>query len=343
MKKQLLDTQQAAGKVLCHDVTQILKGKFKGPRFRKGHVIQEEDIPVLLSMGKYSIALLELGPDELHEEDAGFRLAQALADNELVKEGPSEGKFELFAPKDGLLKINTKALARINRIAHIAAVTLPTLTPVKKGEKIAGVKVIPLVIKEKYISRVENIAQNAFPVITVLPYRKLKIGAVITGREICEGHTRDEFAPVLRQKAEAFDLDAPDFLYATDDREKISQAIQVQMTKGCELIMVTGGMSVDPDDVTPSAIRMAGAKIIRYGAPVMPGAMFLMAYKDNVPIIGIPGCAMYVKTTILDLLLPRILAGEKITSHDICRLGHGGLCRNCAECVYPVCAMGKVP
>ena len=343
MKKHFLDTKRAVGKVLCHDMTQILKGEYKGPRFRKGHVIQEEDIPILLSMGKHHIALIELGPDELHEESAGLRLAQALTDNELRQKGPSEGKFELFAPKDGLLKIDTKALLKINRVPHIAIATLPTLTPVKEGEKVAGAKVIPLAIKEKYILRVENITKNAFPVITVLPYQKLKIGAVITGREICEGQTRDEFAPVLQKKAEAFHLDKPDVLYATDDREEISQAIRTQLAKGCDLIMVTGGMSVDPDDVTPSGISMAGAKIIRYGAPVMPGAMFLMAYKDNTPIIGVPGCAMYANTTILDLLLPRILAGEKITSGDISLLGHGGLCRNCADCVYPVCAMGKVP
>ncbi|MDR2862114.1 MAG: molybdopterin-binding protein [Syntrophobacterales bacterium] len=343
MKKQILNTEQAAGKMLCHDMTQILRGQYKGPRFRKGHIIREEDIPILLSMGKHHIALIELGQDELHEEDAGLRLALALTDNELLQKGPSEGKFELFAPKDGLLKINTQALLKINRIPHIAIATLPTLTPVKEGAKIAGAKVVPLAIREKYVSRVENIAKSAFPVITVLPFKKLKIGAVITGREICEGKINDEFAPVLQQKAEAFQLDKPDFLYVTDDRRKISQAIQIQLAKRCELVLVTGGMSVDPDDVTPSGIRMAGAKIIRYGAPVMPGAMFLMAYKDNVPIIGVPGCAMYANTTILDLLLPRILAGEKITSRDISQLGHGGLCRNCIDCVYPVCAMGKIP
>lgn len=341
MISRYLETEKAVGKVLCHDMTQIVKGVHKGPRFKKGHVIREEDVPVLLSMGKHHIQLMDLDPGELHEEDAGLRLAEAAAGPGLILKGPTEGKYDLIASETGLLRVDAKTLLKINRIPQIAIVTLHDLTPVRKGEKVAGAKVIPLVIKEKYVTRVEALAKHAFPLIAIKPYRKIKVGGVITGREVCEGRIDDGFGPVLRKKAEAFGLEPPELAYVTDDREKISRAILDQLEKSCKLILVTGGMSVDPDDVTPASIRMTGAKIIRYGAPVMPGSMFLMAYKGDIPIVGVPGCAMYSATTILDLLLPRILAGEKITVDDIVRFGHGGLCRNCAECVYPVCAFGK--
>jgi len=341
MKSRYIETEKAVGKVLCHDMTQIVKGVYKGPRFKKGHVIREEDVPVLLSMGKHHISLLELGPDELHEEEAGKRLAKAITGSGLTLKGPVEGKYELIAEESGLLRVDAKTLLRINHIPQIAVVTLQNLTPVRKGEKVAGAKVVPLVIKERYVARAEELAKKAFPLITITPYRRIKVGAVITGREVCEERIEDGFGPVLRKKAEAFGLEPPDITYATDDREKISGAIMNHLEKGCELVLVTGGMSVDPDDMTPASIRMTGAKIIRYGAPVMPGAMFLMAYKGDTPIIGVPGCAMYSDTTILDLLLPRILAGDRITVDDIVRFGHGGLCRSCAECVYPVCSFGK--
>ena len=341
MKSRYIETEKAVGKVLCHDMTQIVKGVYKGPRFKKGHVIREEDVPVLLSMGKHHISLLELGPDELHEEEAGARIANAVAGSGLTLKGPTEGKFDLIAEGSGLLKVDARTLLKINRIPQIAVVTLHDLTPVKKGEKVAGAKVIPLVIKEKYVARAEDFAQKVFPLISIAPYRKIKVGAVITGREVCEGRTDDGFGPVLREKTQAFGLEPPEIIYVTDDREKISRTIMNHLEKGCKLVLVTGGMSVDPDDVTPASIRMTGAKIIRYGAPVMPGSMFLMAYKDDIPIIGVPGCAMYSDTTILDLLLPRILAGNRITVDDIVRFGHGGLCRTCAECVYPVCSFGK--
>ncbi len=341
MKSRYLETEKAVGKVLCHDMTQIVKGVHKGPRFKKGHVIREEDVPVLLSMGKHHIQLMDLEPGELHEEEAGLRLAEAVAGSGLIIKGPSEGKYDLIAGEAGLLRVDAKTLIKIDRVPQIAVVTIHDRTPVRKGEKVAGAKVIPLVIKEKYITRVETYARKAFPLITIKPYRKIKVGGVITGREVCEGRIDDGFGPVLRQKTAAFGLEPPELAYVTDDRGKISRAIMDQMEKGCELVLVTGGMSVDPDDVTPASIRMTGAKIIRYGAPVMPGSMFLMAYKEGIPIIGVPGCAMYSDTTILDLLLPRVLAGEKITIDDIVRFGHGGLCRNCAECVYPICSFGK--
>ena len=341
MKSRYLETEKAVGKILCHDMTQIIKGVHKGPRFKKGHVIREEDVPVLLSMGKHRIYLLDLDADELHEEEAGLRVAKAVAGAGLTIKGPSEGRFDLIAERTGLLKINARSLLKLNGIPQIAVVTLHDLTPVQKGERVAGAKVVPLVIKKKYVERVEKHAAGTFPVITVVPYKKLKVAGVITGREICESRIEDGFGPVLHDKAKAFDLAPPEITYVVDEKEKIARAIMEHLHRGAELVLVTGGMSVDPDDVTPAGIRMTGAKIIRYGAPVMPGVMFLMAYHGDIPIIGVPGCAMYADTTILDLLLPRVLTGEKITAAEIVKFGHGGLCRNCADCVYPNCALGK--
>ena len=341
MRSLYLETEEAVGKILCHDITKIVKDTFKGVAFKKGHVIRKEDVEELLRLGKKHIALIELDPLELHEEEAGLRLAQALKGPGIILKGPSEGRFDLIAETRGLLKIKTRSLMKINRIPRVVVATLHTMTPVLQGERVAGTKVVPLVIAEKVIQKVETICAADGPVLSVLPYRKLKVGAVITGREVYEGRIEDGFGPVLKEKCAFWGLEPPALVYCVDDATKISAAINAHLSQGCELILATGGMSVDADDVTPLGIRKTGAKIIKYGAPVMPGAMFLMAYKDDCAIIGAPGCVMYASTTILDLLVPRVLAGERVTAEEICRLGHGGLCRTCKVCVYPQCSFGK--
>lgn len=341
MRSIQIETKNAVGKILCHDMTKIEKGVFKGALFKKGHVIREEDIENLLKMGKHHISLIELEPGDLHEEEAGSRIAKAIKGSGLVIKGPSEGRFNLISEIRGLLKVNVASLYRINRIPNVVVSSLHNYTHVEKGQMVAGTKVIPLVVREKIIHKVESITSQALPLFSVLPYRKIRVGAIITGREVYEGKIADGFGSVLVQKTAFFDLEPPSVTYVVDDREKICSAILNHLHNGCEMILVTGGMSVDPDDVTPAGIRKTGAKIIKYGAPVMPGAMFMMAYRGEVPIIGVPGCAMYADTTILDLLLPRVVAGEIITASDIVRLGHGGLCRTCEKCFYPLCPFGK--
>ena len=341
MKSVYLKTEEAVGKVLCHDITKIVKGVFKGVAFKKGHVIGPEDVEELLRLGKSHIALIELDPLELHEEEAGLRLARAIAGPGIVLRGPQEGRYDLIAETRGLLKIKTNSLLKINWIPRVVVATLHTMTPVLQGEKVAGTKVVPLAIAEKIIRKVEAIAAADGPIVSVLPCRRPKVGAVITGREVYEGRIKDGFGPTLKEKCAFWDLEPPELLYCPDDAAKISAAINRHLAQGCELILATGGMSVDADDVTPLWIRKTGARIVKYGAPVMPGAMFLLAYKGDCTIIGAPGCVMYASTTILDLLLPRVLTGERLTADAICRLGHGGLCRSCNECVYPRCSFGK--
>jgi molybdopterin biosynthesis enzyme len=231
-------------------------------------------------------------------------------------------------------------LNKINNMPDIVVSTLHNNTPVEKREKVAGAKVIPLVVKEDIVRQVEQICANG-SLLTVLPYLRFKMGGVVTGREVVEGRIKDGFAPVLKEKASFFGMDEPEILYAPDQAEIISQRIQDLLDQDCDLIMVTGGMSVDPDDVTPAGIKKIGARIVKYGAPALPGAMFLLAYKGNIPIIGLPACAMYYRTTVLDIILPRIMAGEFVEAQDISSLGHGGLCRTCDHCIYPDCSFGK--
>ncbi len=341
MKISYADTRNAVGKVLSHDVTRIVKGKYKGPAFKKGHVIKKEDIPLLLDIGKEHICFLELGEDEVHEDEAGWSLALSAAGDGLKLEGPSEGRVDLVAACDGLLKVNVDGLMQINQLKNVVMASLHTNSPVKKGDKVAGTRVIPLAVNRDTLKRVEEICQNHRPLLNVSAYRPIKIGALITGREVYEKRIEDAFAPVLKEKADIYGLFEPEIDYAPDDAEIIAAKIKLLLERKHDLIVVTGGMSVDPDDVTPTGIRLSGAKVEKYGAPVLPGAMFLLAYHGRVPVVGVPACGMFFQTTVFDLILPRLLIGEKITAADVATLGHGGFCRRCEECLYPDCSFGK--
>lgn len=341
MKIYQVETENAVGRLLCHDITKIERGVYKGALYKKGHLIKTEDVDQLLDLGKKHIFVLELEQGELHEDEAGKRLAAAMAGPGLVTSSPSEGRVNLLAQKAGLLKIDVSRLFRINSVPDVVVSTLHDCSPVKKNDLIAGAKVIPLVVHGSTVHAVEEICAEENPPISILSYHKFKIGAIITGREVFEGRIKDGFAPMLNEKLAAFDLEAPLVEYSNDDAEQISRAILDLIGQGCDIIIVTGGMSVDPDDVSPTAIRNTGAKIIKYGAPVLPGAMFMLAYKDSVPIIGLPACGMYFKNTVLDIILPRLLAGQKVSAAQIAALGHGGLCRQCDTCMFPNCSFGK--
>ena len=341
MKISCLETEKAVGKILFHDITQIKKGAFKGPRFKKGHVIRGEDVEVLLDLGKKHIYSIEMEAGEVHEEEAGLRTAAALRGCGLLLEGPSEGRVNLLAARRGLLKINVSLVNTLNSLPDMVVSTLHTHTPVEKGQKVAATRVIPLVVREELLEKVEAHCQAApSPPVTVVPYKTMRVAAVITGREVKEGRIRDAFAPVLQEKVDFFGFEPLEFVYVEDDVTAIAGHIEGFLKKGIDLIMVTGGMSVDPDDVTPTAIKRQ-ARVVKYGAPVLPGAMFLLAYAGEVPVIGLPACAMYFKNTVLDILLPRIVTGEKLTAADIASLGHGGLCHSCDSCVFPNCSFGK--
>ena len=333
---------EAIGTVLAHDITEIRPGDFKGRAFKKGHVIREEDVCHLQRLGKEHLFVLQVADDELHENDAAYAIAEALMGDGVAIQGePREGKISLIAERDGLLKIDRDALLEFNMLGEVMAATLHTNTLVKKGQTIAGTRAIPLVVKKTVVAAAVAIGAQARPIIQVKEIRKPKVGVVITGNEVYNGKIKDAFAPVISKKIEETEGELVGVYYAPDDKAFIVDRLLELLKAGADLLITTGGMSVDPDDVTRFAIRELGAGDITYGSAVLPGAMFLVAYLGEVPILGIPACGMYAKTTIFDLVLPRILSGEKIGRKELAELGHGGLCMKCEVCRYPVCPFGK--
>lgn len=341
MRLQTVKVEEAVGKVLSHDIAKIVKSEFKGALFKKGYIIKQEDIPELLKLGKENIYILELEPSDVHEDKAGVRLGTAVASHGVTWSGPKESRVNLYAAYEGLLKINIPVLEAINDLPDVILSTLPNNTVVRKGELLAGTKVIPLVVPEQTVLTAENICRQAGWAIKVIPFQRFKVGVVITGNEVYKKRIRDAFGPVITEKVESFGSTVLGIDYAPDDVETIAAKIKKMADDGAGIIMVTGGMSVDPDDVTPKAIRLTGAIVEKYGAPALPGAMFMLAYLGDIPVMGVPACGMFFKITIVDLLLPRLLAGERVTRKDIVALANGGLCRTCPECRFPNCTFGK--
>jgi molybdenum cofactor synthesis domain-containing protein len=332
---------EAVGMVLGHDMTKIVPGEYRGPAFKKGHIIREEDIPHLLNIGKEHIYLLELGVEQIHENEAAQRLAAAVGGTNTCFAGPSEGKVHIVAEQAGLLKVNRDAVIKINSVNYAVLSTLHGNRLVKAGETLAGVKVVPLIADIQTVETVEQIAGKYQNIIAVKPLQPLKTGIITTGNEVFYGRIQDKFGPVLQEKIETYQATYSGTTFQPDNAEAIMQAILDHAKAGAEVIIVTGGMSVDPDDVTPDAIRATGAQVITYGTPVLPGAMFMLAYLDNIAILGLPACGMFSKITVLDLVFPRILAGERLSKQDFAEMGYGGLCMGCKECSYPCCPFGK--
>ena len=338
---KLIKTEEAVGHVLCHDLTQIIKDVVKDARFRKGHIVTEEDIPVLLSMGKDYLYIWENDENMYHENDAAQILCDVCINEHMTPTPVKEGKIELKADCDGMFVIDVERLNEINEIDQVMIASRHTNTPVHKGDKLIGTRVIPLVIEKEKMELVKEKAGTT-PLCSLYPYQIKKAGIITTGNEVYYGRIQDKFTPVVIEKLENYHIEVMECIVVNDDQEKIKNAILDFKEKGCELIITTGGMSVDPDDKTPGAIKQTGANVISYGAPVLPGAMFCLAYfEDGTPVLGLPGCVMYAKATIFDLMLPRIAAGIPVTKKDIVMLGHGGLCLGCEECHYPACSFGK--
>ena len=337
---KLIRTEDAVGQVLCHDLTQIIPGVVKGPRFRKGHIVAREDIPVLLSMGKDQLYVWEKDDTVYHENEGAEILCQVCQGENMIPSEVKEGKIELTAACDGLFLVDVERLNAINEIDQVMIATRHSNTPVKKGDKLLGTRVIPLVIKKEKMELVKKTAGEK-PLCQLLPYRLKKAGIVTTGNEVFYGRIQDKFTPVVKKKLEQYGIQVEEHIIVGDEKEKITEAILELKARGCELIIATGGMSVDPDDQTPGAIKESGAQVVTYGAPVLPGAMFCLAYfPDGTPVMGLPGCVMYAKTTIFDLVLPKTAAGIQVSRKEITRLGNGGLCLGCEECRWPDCGFG---
>lgn len=357
---KLVRTEDAEGCILCHDITQIIKDKKKGPVFRKGHIVTREDIPVLLSVGKENLYVWEQEEGMLHEDEGAEilrRICQGGSSAEAAFDGAvkcfrymsaseaKEGKIELTAETDGLLKVDSGALYRVNSQGKMMIATRHGNTEVKKGDKLAGMRVIPLVIGKDKMDRAEKAVQEengGAPILSILPFRAKKAAIITTGSEVYKGRIKDTFTPVLEEKLGHYPVEIIGHAVCDDKPEMVTEAILRFLGEGADLVLCTGGMSVDPDDRTPLAIKNSGARIVSYGAPVLPGAMFLLSYmEEGQAVMGLPGCVMYAKRTIFDLVLPRVLADDPVTAEELAHLGEGGLCLNCPVCTYPNCGFGK--
>ena len=338
---KLIKTEEAVGHVLCHDLTQIIKDQYKDARFRKGHVVTEEDIPVLLSMGKEHLYVWEMTPGMLHENDAAERLYALCANAHMDRSEVKEGKIELKAACDGLFLVNSEKLIAVNTVEDIMIATRKGGTAVRKGDKLAGMRVIPLIIPEEKLQAAKQAAGDA-PLLELKPWVRRTAAIVATGSEVKKGLIQDTFTPVVKDKLAAYGIETISIAYSGDGVENVAGAVAEARATGADVILCTGGMSVDPDDNTPGGIKASGAKIVTYGAPVLPGAMFLLGYyEDGTPVMGLPGCVMYAGATIFDLVLPWVAADVPVERKQIVALGEGGLCLGCKPCHWPICPFGK--
>lgn len=340
---EVVNIEDALGYPLAHDITEIRPGDYKGPAFLKGHLVSDKDLEHLRRLGKERLYILKMTPDEMHEDDAAVAIADALCGSGVSWSGPPrEGKIALKAACDGLLKVDTDALLAFNMLGEVMCATRHTNTVVRKDDQVAATRAIPLVVARDTVqAAVEAARQPETGVLRVLPLKTAKAGVIITGNEVYHGRIKDQFEPVIRKKLAEYGSEIVDLIFLPDDDQKIAEAAISMVSRGADLLISTGGMSVDPDDRTRHALQEAGVTDMVYGSSVLPGAMFMVAYMKGTPVLGIPACGMYASRTVLDLVLPRVLAGEKISRREIAMLGHGGLCLNCKTCHYPTCPFGK--
>ena len=337
MKK--IPVEQAVGMTLCHDITKMVDG-FKGAAFRRGHVIREEDIEELLNIGKKTVFVWEENAGEIHEEDCALRMAAMAPVQGAHYTAPSEGTVLLMADTRGMLRVDTELLREINSIGDITISTLPDHYPVESGARLASMRIVPLVTKEEQIIAAERLCAQR-KLLDLRPYAHKKIGVIITGSEVYSGRIKDKFEPVVRRKMESYPAEILGVTICDDDLDMIINSAKAYLAKGADFLIFTGGMSVDPDDLTPTAIRRLGAQVVSHGVPSQPGNMTLVAYLSDVAILGVPGAAISLPTTIFDVLLPQIFTGDKLTKDDLIRLGDGGLCQMCRACHFPNCTFGR--
>ena len=337
MKK--IPVEQAVGMTLCHDITKMVDG-FKGAAFRRGHVIREEDIEELLNIGKKTVFVWEENAGEIHEEDCALRMAAMAPVQGAHNTATSEGTLLLMADTRGMLRVDTELLREINSIGDITISTLPDHYPVESGARLASMRIVPLVTKEEQIIAAERLCAQR-KLLDLRPYAHKKIGVIITGSEVYSGRIKDKFEPVVRRKMESYPAEILGVTICDDDLDMIINSAKAYLAKGADFLIFTGGMSVDPDDLTPTAIRRLGAQVVSHGVPSQPGNMTLVAYLSDVAILGVPGAAISLPTTIFDVLLPQIFTGAKLTKDDLIRLGDGGLCQMCRACHFPNCTFGR--
>lgn len=335
-------TEEAVGLTLCHDVTEMRDG-FKGAAFKRGHVIRQEDVEKLLDIGKKHIFIWEENADEIHEEECAAMLSEMLAAEGTHYTPVSEGKVVMIADRKGQFRVDTDNLYKLNSIEDITVTSIPDHYPVNPGDKLASMRIVPLVTKKSNMELAKRLCSE-HSIFELKPYKELNVGVVITGSEVYSGRIIDKFEPVVRSKMDKYPADILGVKICDDDLDMITGAAKELIDKGADLLIFTGGMSVDPDDLTPTAIRSLGAHIVSHGVPAQPGNMTLVAYGESdkeITMLGVPGAAIKMPATVFDVLLPQIFTGEPITQEDLIRLGDGGLCHNCESCHFPNCTFGR--
>lgn len=340
---QVVKIEDAIGYALAHDITEVRPGEFKGPAFQRGHVLSCRDLDHLRRLGKDHLYIIRPETDEMHEDDAAVAIATALCGQGVGwTQAPREGKITVTASIDGIFKVDVDTLTRFNMLGDVMCASMHSNTVVRKGEEVAATRAIPLLISRQSVQNAVETARQADPgVLQVLPMLHATVGVLITGNEVYHGRIEDKFEPIIRKKVKELKGKVLDVVFLPDDDDQIAAAALKLIDHGADILITTGGMSVDPDDRTRFALTKAGALDMVYGSTVVPGAMFMIAYLKQVPVLGVPACGLYSKRTIFDLIYPRVLAGEKITRRQIAELGHGGMCLRCKSCTYPVCPFGK--
>lgn len=342
MPHKTVPIEQAVGMTIAHDMTEVIPGKSKGPVFRKGHKVSTEDVCRLMRMGKNNLYVLDLKENEIHEDEAVFELALALAGPGVTfSNDPREGKLEFRADYQGLFKVNCDALTEFNMIEDVMCASIHNNISVEKNQSLAATRAIPLVIDRDELNQAVQIARDCYPILSVKLFNPLKVRLIITGDEVYKGLIQDEFQAVVEKKTKALGASLEESVILPDNRDMITAQIEYYLQKDTDLIITTGGMSVDPDDVTKEGIQAAGFEQVHYSAAVLPGAMFLLGYNQTTAIMGVPACGLYHKITIFDLILPRLMAGEKPGKRSLAKLCHGGMCHNCQPCSFPICPFGK--
>lgn len=337
---KLIDVENSIGTVLCHDLTQIIPGKFKDVRFKKGHIIKKEDIPILLSMGKKHLYVYEIDNNMLHEDEAA-EVLKNLCINEYMKESETkEGKIELKSTIRGYFHVDKEKLKKINMINDIIVTTIKN-GDVDIDKKVTAVRVVPLVIDKYKLDMVAKIMDNS-SVIKIHPYKIKSCAIITTGSEVYNGIIDDKFTSIVENKLLKYGVVVKNKILCDDNINDISNAIDELKNERLDMIICTGGMSVDADDLTPKAIMSRKVNIVTYGSSMLPGAMFLLGYfEDDTPILGLPGCVMYASSTVFDVVLPKILAKIKWTKEELAELSYGGLCQSCKICHFPNCNFGN--
>ncbi|WP_415716514.1 FmdE family protein [Maridesulfovibrio sp.] len=341
---KVVPVDEAEGKTALHDMTRIVPGESKGPEFRKNHDFTAHDICRLQMIGKNHIYVDEGDIPEgewVHENEAALTFGRIMAGEGVRLDGdPNEGKATLLAEHDGLLVSDLEMMEQFNFVPDVMVAARKNGSLVKAGARIAGTRAIPLYLSRENFSRAVS-ALNGEPLFKIMPLKRKKVGILITGDEVFNGLIDDKFESVITAKVQALGCEVVRSVIKPDNREEIRDAALSLMKEGCDLLITTAGMSVDPDDVTRHGLVDAGVSDLLYGAPVLPGTMLLLAKAGDVRVIGVPACALFFKTTSLDLVLPKVIAGQEITRRDLAALADGGYCMECKVCTFPKCPFGK--